>query len=51
MLTNHYDGCHAVCKTGRLRDRLEMAVKDGPNPQSSAEYNIVLYSFIELDIG
>src|ERR1700722_11541269 len=48
-LTNHYDGCHALCKTGTGRKGRVM--QERSVRQSSAGYNIVLYGFIELDIA
>ncbi len=53
MLTNYYDGCHVLCKTGALAEPVTNVGlrRNVIKPQSSAGYNIVLYGFIELDIG
>src|ERR1700686_1287176 len=51
--TNHYDGCHAVCKTGsrgRYSEHFRAPKKVRTNSPGvrAAEYNIVRHGFIEL---
>src|ERR1700676_5398412 len=51
--TNHYDGCHAVCKTGSRGGSSENWVPRKVMTNSAggeAQYNIVLHGFIEQSI-